>query len=134
MNVKGFKKHTVKTHRWVISFQDKCCLFKFYDRLLNSIRFISARVNTVIEYHVRRDFKDHLIQLFLAKAWSRMAQYPVLTNFKSVQCWGIHHFLWGRLLQWLIVLIVKNFLFFLIRNSPEVTQTNHPLSCLYDSL
>lgn len=73
MNVKDFKKHTFKTHMLIISFQDKCCLFKFYDRLLNSIRSISARVNTIIEYHVKGDLKDHLIQLFLAKTWSKMA-------------------------------------------------------------
>lgn len=81
MNVKDFKKHTFKTHRSIILFQDKCCLFKFYDRLLNSIRSISARVHTVIEYCVKRDLKDHLIRLFLERAWSRMAQHPVQTNF-----------------------------------------------------
>lgn len=73
MNVKDFKKHTFKTRMLIISFEDKCCLFKFCDRLLNSIRSVSANVNTIIEFHVKMDLKDHLIQLFLAKAWSRMA-------------------------------------------------------------
>lgn len=81
MNVKDSKKHTFKTDRFIILFQDKCCVFKFYDRLLNSVRSISARVHTIVEYHVKRDLKDHLIQLFLAKAWSSMAQHPVQTNF-----------------------------------------------------
>lgn len=34
----------------------------------------------------------------------------------------------------MIVFIVKNFLYFLIRNSPEVTQTHYPLSFSCDSL
>lgn len=67
MNVKDFKKHTFKTHALIISFQDKCCVFKFYDRLRNGIRSLSARVNTIIEYHIKRDLSDHLIQLPLAK-------------------------------------------------------------------
>lgn len=71
--MKDFKKHTFKTHALIIPFQDKCCLFKLHDRLLNSIRFVSARVNIIIEYYVKRDLKDHLIQLFFAKPWSRMA-------------------------------------------------------------
>lgn len=48
----------------------------------------------IIEEHVWRDLKSHLVQPFLSKAQSRQ-DGPELCrlNFKSVQCWGIHHFL-----------------------------------------
>lgn len=35
--------------------------FQVHDRLLNSVRSISVRVDAIIEYHVKGDLKDHLI-------------------------------------------------------------------------
>jgi len=50
-----------------------------------------------------------------------MTQHPVHLNLKTVQCWEIQ-LTWQRLLQWLIVLIVKNF--------PLVSNWNLPRSNL----
>ena len=63
----------------------------------------------------------------------KMAQHPVQLNLKPVQCWRIHHIL-GRLFQWSIVLIVKNFPPVSSRISQGLISTHYPSSSSCDSL
>lgn len=71
------------------------------------MRYVCFR--RTMEHQVGRVLKDHLVQLFLAKAWLRQDgppsySHPVQMNLKSVDCWGIHQSP-ADIIQLLIVLM-----------------------------